>query len=74
MTVSVLTASALVQWLKQKPLSTRVGDGRLRSKLIQAAWSAIGQDAELREFYRSVAGETPAAKAPASPLWQWREN
>jgi transposase len=33
---------------------TRVGDGRLRSKLIQAAWSAIRQDPELREFYRSV--------------------
>ena len=33
---------------------TRAGDGRLRSKLIQAAWSAIRQDAELREFYRSV--------------------
>jgi transposase len=33
---------------------TRVGDGRLRSKLIQAAWSAIRQDAELREFYRLV--------------------
>jgi transposase len=33
---------------------TRAGDGRLRSKLIQAAWSAIRQDPELREFYRSV--------------------
>lgn len=33
---------------------TRSGDGRLRSKLIQAAWSAIRQDPELREFYRSV--------------------
>jgi transposase len=33
---------------------TRLGDGRLRSKLIQAAWSAIRQDTELREFYRSV--------------------
>jgi len=33
---------------------TRTGDGRLRSKLIQAAWSAIRQDAELREFYRSI--------------------
>lgn len=32
----------------------RTGDGRLRSKLIQAAWSAIRQDPELREFYRSV--------------------
>jgi len=33
---------------------TRVGDGRLRSKMVQAAWSSIRQDAELREFYRSV--------------------
>jgi transposase len=33
---------------------TRGGDGRLRSKLIQAAWTAIRQDRELREFYRSV--------------------
>jgi transposase len=33
---------------------TRAGHGRLRSKLIQAAWSAIRQDPELREFYRSV--------------------
>jgi len=33
---------------------TRTGDGRLRSKLIQAAWSAIRQDAELRDFYISV--------------------
>jgi transposase len=33
---------------------TRTGDERLRSKLIQASWSAIRQDAELREFYRSV--------------------
>ena len=33
---------------------TRTGDGRLRAKLIQASWSAIRQDGELREFYRSV--------------------
>ena len=33
---------------------THSGDGRLRSKLIQAAWSAIRQDGELRDFYRSV--------------------
>jgi transposase len=33
---------------------THTGDGRLRSKLIQASWSAIRQDGELREFYRSV--------------------
>lgn len=38
---------------------THTGDGRLRSKLIQAAWSAIRQDGELREFYRTVARTHP---------------
>ena len=33
---------------------THSGDSRLRSKLIQASWSAIRQDGELREFFRSV--------------------
>ena len=33
---------------------THSGDPRLRSKLIQASWSAIRQDGELREFFRSV--------------------
>ena len=33
---------------------THTGDPRLRSKLIQASWSAIRQDPELREFFRSV--------------------
>lgn len=32
----------------------RSGDSRLRSKLIQSAWAAIRQDAELREFYRRI--------------------
>jgi len=38
---------------------THTGDGRLRSKLIQASWSAIRQDGELREFYRSVCRTHP---------------
>jgi transposase len=38
---------------------THSGDGRLRSKLIQASWSAIRQDGELREFFRSVARTHP---------------
>jgi transposase len=38
---------------------TRTGDGRLRSKLIQASWSAIRQDGELREFYRKVCRTHP---------------
>lgn len=41
---------------------TRGGDGRLRSKMIQAAWSAIRQDPELREFYRSVCQRNPRGK------------
>jgi len=43
---------------------TRAGDGRLRSKLIQAAWSAIRQDPELREFYRSVCRRNGPGKGP----------
>ncbi len=42
---------------------THTGDGRLRSKLIQAAWSAIRQDPELREFYRSVYRRHPRDRA-----------
>ena len=38
---------------------THTGDGRLRSKIIQASWSAIRQDGELREFYRSVCRKHP---------------
>jgi transposase len=38
---------------------THTGDPRLRSKLIQGAWSAIRQDAELREFFRSVCRRHP---------------
>ena len=38
---------------------THTGDRRLRSKLIQAAWSAIRQDGELRDFYRSVCWTHP---------------
>lgn len=38
---------------------THTGDGRLRSKLIQASWSAIRQDGELKEFFRSVCQTHP---------------
>jgi transposase len=38
---------------------THSGDPRLRSKLIQGAWSAIRQDGELREFFRSVCRRHP---------------
>jgi transposase len=43
---------------------TRTGDGRLRSKLIQASWSAIRQDGELREFFRSVCQRHPRGVGP----------
>ena len=33
---------------------TRIGDKRLRSKLIQCAWTAIRKDPELRAFYRRI--------------------
>ncbi len=42
---------------------TRTGDSRLRGKLIQSAWSAIRQDGELREFYRSVFQRHPRDRA-----------
>jgi len=38
---------------------THSGDPRLRSKLVQASWSAIRQDGELREFFRTVAKKHP---------------
>ncbi|MGH7274743.1 MAG: IS110 family transposase [Nitrospiria bacterium] len=42
---------------------TRLGDSRLRSKMIQSAWSAIRKDPELREFYRSVYRRHPRDRA-----------
>lgn len=47
---------------KRGPI-TRTGDPRLRSKLIQAAWAAIRQDGELREFYRVVCCRQPRERA-----------
>ena len=50
---------------------THSGDPRPRSKLIQTSWSAIRQDAELREFFRSVCKnhDRPAdAKVGAVPV------
>ena len=43
---------------------THSGDSRLRSKLIQASWSAIRQDGELREFFRTVAKKHPRHLGP----------
>ncbi len=42
---------------------TRTGDERLRAKLIQAAWSAIRKDAELRQFFRAVCHTHPPDRA-----------
>jgi transposase len=42
---------------------THTGDGRLRSKLIQASWSAIRKDGELREFFRSLCRTQPRDRA-----------
>ena len=33
---------------------TRIGDQRLRNKLVQCAWTAIRKDPELRAFYRHI--------------------
>ena len=38
---------------------TRIGDSRLRNKLIQCAWVAIEKDPELRAFYRRIYERQP---------------
>jgi transposase len=43
---------------------TRTGDERLRSKLVQASWSAIRQDAELRDFFRLICHKHPRHQGP----------
>lgn len=43
---------------------THSGDPRLRSKLIQASWSAIRQDGELLEFFRTVVKKHPRLLGP----------
>ncbi len=42
---------------------THTGDGRLRSKLVQAAWAAIRRDGELGAFYASVCRTHPPDEA-----------
>lgn len=42
---------------------THTGDGRLRSKLIQAAWVAVRKDPELRAFYHRVYRSHPPDRA-----------
>jgi transposase len=43
---------------------THTGDKRLRSKMIQASWSAIRKDGELRDFFRSVCRNHPRQQGP----------
>ena len=43
---------------------THSGDPRLRSKLIQASWSAIRHDGELLKFFRTVAKNHPRHLGP----------
>src|SRR3989442_5121656 len=43
---------------------THTGDERLRSKMIQASWSAIRKDAELREFFRLICHRHPRRQGP----------
>jgi transposase len=43
---------------------THSGDERLRSKLIQASWSAIRQDGDLRVFFRSICHKHPRHDGP----------
>jgi transposase len=43
---------------------THTGDKRLRSKMIQASWSAIRKDGELRDFFRSVCRKHPRHEGP----------
>lgn len=47
----------------QRGSITRSGDSRLRSKLIQSAWSAIRQDPELRAFYQRIVQRHPRDRA-----------
>lgn len=42
---------------------TRIGDYRLRNKLIQCAWTAIRKDPELRAFYRRIYERRPRKTA-----------
>ncbi len=47
---------------------TRSGDSRLRSKLIQSAWTAIRKDPELRAFYRRIYQRHPQKVAPRKAI------
>ncbi len=47
---------------------TRLGDPILRSKLIETAWTAVRDDAELRAFYQRIKMRHPAYLAPRKAI------
>lgn len=47
---------------------TRIGDKRLRSKLIQCAWVALRKDPELRAFYRRIYQRQPKKVAATKAI------
>ena len=47
---------------------TRIGDPRLRSKLIQVAWVAIRKDPQLAEFYQRIYRRHPKDEAPKKAI------
>lgn len=53
--------------VKRGPI-TRIGDSRLRNKLIQGAWVAIRRDPQLAEFYQRIYERHPKAIAPKKAI------
>lgn len=53
--------------VKRGPI-TRIGDSRLRNKLIQGAWVAIRKDPQLAEFYQRIYENHPKAIAPKKAI------
>lgn len=53
--------------VKRGPI-TRIGDSRLRNKLIQGAWVAIRKDPQLAEFYQRIYERHPKAMAPKKAI------
>jgi len=47
---------------------TRIGDPRLRSKLIQVAWVAIRKDPQLADFYHRIYQRHPKDEAPKKAI------
>lgn len=47
---------------------TRIGDPRLRSKLVQVAWVAIRKDPQLADFYQRIYQRHPKDEAPKKAI------